>query len=165
MSTSEYRNGVAIVLLNESYQVLVARRPEFKRQWQFPQGGIDADEEAEMAAFREMEEEIGVKSQLVNLIASTSQYYAYQYPTQVQRDALFNRQQYKGQRLKFLLFQFLGADTDIDVLKVPHPEFDRWRWVNFLEPITLVVEFKKVMYESALRELERYSVKGSSPIA
>ncbi|MCY3627748.1 MAG: RNA pyrophosphohydrolase [Gammaproteobacteria bacterium] len=165
MATSKYRNGVAIVLLNESCQILVARRPEFEQQWQFPQGGIDGDEDAETAAFREMEEEIGVVPQLVNLVTATSQYYSYQYPKHVQQDIFFNRQQYEGQRLKFFLFQFLGKDTDIDVMKVPYPEFDRWRWVDFWEPITLVVEFKKIMYESALRELEHFIVKGSSPIA
>lgn len=165
MSISKYRNGVGIVLLNESNQILVARRPEFEQQWQFPQGGIDKDEDAETAAYREMEEEIGVGPRLVNLVASTSQYYSYQYPTHVLQDAFFNRQKYEGQRLKLFLFRFLGEDTDIDVMKGSHPEFDRWRWVNFWEPITLVVEFKKVMYESALRELERYIVKGNSPIA
>ena len=149
-----YRNGVGIVLVDQTNQVLVARRPEFTQTWQFPQGGIDTDEDAETAAYREMREEIGVRRELVKLLGNTNGYFSYRYPGFVTSDAMFKKQNYDGQRLQFFLFRFYGEDADIDVTGVLQPEFDSWMWVDFWRPIQLVVEFKKKMYESALRELQ-----------
>ncbi|MEO5625473.1 MAG: hypothetical protein ABIQ70_05655, partial [Dokdonella sp.] len=34
-----------------------------------------------------------------------------------------------------------------------HPEFDHWRWVDFWYPAAHVVNFKRRVYEQALRHL------------
>ena len=55
-----YRRGVGVMLFNARGQVFVARRIDMTSEaWQMPQGGIDAGEDAEKAAYRELQEETG----------------------------------------------------------------------------------------------------------
>ena len=56
------RTGVGIVLLNSDNKVFVARRIDnAKKFWQMPQGGVDEGEDFLKAAYRELEEETGIK--------------------------------------------------------------------------------------------------------
>ena len=52
-----YRPNVGIVLCNDIKQVLWARRIKHDG-WQFPQGGVKADESPDDAMYRELREEI-----------------------------------------------------------------------------------------------------------
>ena len=55
-----YRDGVGIMLLNQSNHVFVAKRIDMRSEaWQMPQGGIDPGETPLEAATRELMEEIG----------------------------------------------------------------------------------------------------------
>ena len=49
-----FRPNVGIILANDRGQVLWARRVGGRDAWQFPQGGIDADESPEEAMYREL---------------------------------------------------------------------------------------------------------------
>ena len=58
-----YRRGVGILLLSRVNEVFVAQRRDTRIDaWQMPQGGIDAGEAPRDAALRELEEEIGTRS-------------------------------------------------------------------------------------------------------
>ncbi len=72
----EYRANVALVLCNRRSQVLWARRIRHDG-WQFPQGGVDSDETSDEAAYRELEEELGLKPAHVRLICSTKTWFKY----------------------------------------------------------------------------------------
>ena len=64
-----YRANVGIVITNEKKQILLAKR--FKQDaWQLPQGGIDKDESELDALYRELEEEVGLSSAQVTLLAN-----------------------------------------------------------------------------------------------
>ena len=54
-----FRPNVGIILANDVGQVLWARRIN-QDAWQFPQGGINAQECPEQALFRELNEEVGL---------------------------------------------------------------------------------------------------------
>lgn len=63
---SRYRPNVGVVLFNRRGEVFYGRRigdfadfgeDEDAFRWQFPQGGVDADEDIVTAAFRELKEE------------------------------------------------------------------------------------------------------------
>ena len=56
------RDGVGIVVLNSKNKVFVAKRIDNpKNFWQMPQGGVDEGEDFLTAAYRELEEESGIK--------------------------------------------------------------------------------------------------------
>ena len=63
-----YRANIGIVITNDKKQILLAKR--FKQSgWQLPQGGIDEDETELDALYRELQEEVGLDSSHVTLIA------------------------------------------------------------------------------------------------
>ena len=146
-----YRPNVAIVLFNKNSKVLWARRISHDG-WQFPQGGVDQDESSTAAALRELEEELGVKPSKVRLIGSTKQWFKYDIPSRLVR--IRNSKTLKGQKQRWFLFEFLGADSDVCLDASTLPEFDDWKWVDYWVPVEQVVNFKKDVYRQALEVLE-----------
>src|SRR5688500_6779867 len=56
-----FRPDVGIILLNTQNEVWWGKRVR-EHSWQFPQGGIKFGETPEQALYRELEEEVGLKS-------------------------------------------------------------------------------------------------------
>ena len=57
------RNGVGIVVLNKENKVFVGKRIDNQKNfWQMPQGGVDDGEDHLSAAYRELEEETGIRN-------------------------------------------------------------------------------------------------------
>ena len=81
-----YRANVGIVITNDKKQILLAKR--FKQNgWQLPQGGIDKDETELDALYRELQEEVGLDSSHVTLIAKTPKWLRYEIPDEHVRRA------------------------------------------------------------------------------
>ena len=144
-----YRKNVGIVLCNGEGEVLWARRCRHDG-WQFPQGGIEHDETAQQAAYRELYEEIGLQRHQVDLIGVTQSWFYYDLPTEFLRlDGKF----FRGQKQLWFLFKMLTKDSDICLTNAENPEFDLWRWVDYWEPIKEIIDFKKDVYRNVLTEL------------
>jgi len=145
----EYRLGIGLMIVNKSKKILVAKRIDSKGpfSWQMPQGGIDIGETASTAAFREMQEEIGCNKG--QIIAETKHWYCYDIPPKLIHK-MWNGQ-YKGQKQKWFLMDFLGEDTDIN-LHTEKPEFVSWRWVRRSQLLNIVIPFKKHLYQAVLKE-------------
>ena len=62
MTTNLYRPCVGIALFNKDGKVFVGERIDTPGAWQMPQGGIDPNEDLEVAAMRELKEEIGTNN-------------------------------------------------------------------------------------------------------
>ena len=144
-----YRKNVGIVLCNARGEVLWARRSRHDG-WQFPQGGIEYDETAQQAAYRELYEEIGLRHDQVNLIGVTENWLYYDLPTEFRR---LDGKHFRGQKQLWFLFEMLAEDSDICLTKAENPEFDSWRWVDYWLPITEIIDFKKHVYTHVLTEL------------
>ena len=155
-SVAQYRRNVAIVICNSTAQVLWARRISHDG-WQFPQGGIDPDETPDEAVYRELEEELGLKSCHVKLLGSTKTWFKYDIPNRFNHDRL--RRNFRGQEQKWFLFQFLGSDSDFCLDCSSRPEFDDWKWVDYWIPADQVVDFKRAVYREALIELEPLTIQ------
>src|SRR5256884_7900831 len=71
-----FRANVGIVLMRGQGDVFLGRRTG-GRGWQFPQGGVRTGEALEEAAYRELDEEIGLSSSDVDLVGGTSEWLRY----------------------------------------------------------------------------------------
>jgi len=145
-ATGGYRPCAAIVLFDGAGRVLVADRIDMAEPaWQLPQGGIDEGETPEQAALREMVEEIGTAK--AEIVGTAPDWVAYDLPPEAGGGPWRGR--YRGQRVMLVALRFAGTDRDID-LATPHPEFSAWKWVALEELPSLVVAFKRPLYEFAV---------------
>ncbi|MEM6709090.1 MAG: RNA pyrophosphohydrolase [Pseudomonadota bacterium] len=146
-----YRPNVGIVIANGQGQVLWARRIGGHDAWQFPQGGVNEGESLRDALFRELEEEVGLTSAEVRIIAQTSSWLRYRIPRRFRRHN--SDPNFKGQKQHWFLLELTGDEASIDLNANPKPEFDGWKWVSFWYPVAQVVDFKRPVYQRALKEL------------
>ena len=145
-SETRYRPCVGLMLLNAKDEVFVGRRIDHpSRYWQMPQGGIEVGEEPLQAAWREMGEEIG--SVNACLLAEHKEWLRYDLPPSLQETLWQGR--YRGQRQRWFLFRFLGADEEISV-ETEQPEFSQWRWLALDKLETTIVPFKREVYTSVV---------------
>ena len=145
-----YRPCVGIVLFNKNNQVFIGRRNNVgRRSWQFPQGGINSGEEPEAAALRELEEETNIKT--VRIVDRTKEWLYYDYPPTTSTQSFAGN--YRGQKQIWFAMRFCGKEDEID-LGGWSAEFDDWKWTSLRSTITMIIEFKKNVYE---RVVSRFS--------
>jgi putative (di)nucleoside polyphosphate hydrolase len=155
--SDDYRPCVGVALFNARGEVFVGQRRRKRRgeaiapahEWQMPQGGIDDDEEPLAAAMRELREETNVVS--VRVLAEADGWFAYDFPPDVARTTWGGR--YRGQRQKWFAFRFEGDETEINIHQPDgghKPEFDDWRWELLEHTPSLIVPFKRRVYEQVV---------------
>lgn len=143
-----YRPCAGIMIVNRDGQIFVGQRIDAKVEaWQLPQGGIDPGEDAATAARRELTEETGIAPALVEMIAEAPGEYEYDLPPELIGRAWKGK--YRGQRMRWFLFRFLGEDSDVRI-DTAHPEFSAWRWVSPDDAVALAVPFKRDLYAQVL---------------
>jgi putative (di)nucleoside polyphosphate hydrolase len=145
-----FRANVGIVLMHDDGRLFLGRRSG-GRGWQFPQGGMRRGERAEQSLYRELHEEIGLTEQDVALVGQTQRWLRYRLPARyVRRDS---QPLCIGQKQRWFLLRLTSPETAICFDKTGTPEFDRWRWVDYWQPIREVIYFKRPVYARALHEL------------
>ena len=145
-----FRPNVGIILSNEQGKVLWAKRIG-QNAWQFPQGGIQANESPEQALFRELDEEVGLKPEHVEIIGCTQHWLYYQLPHYLIRR--HKKPLCIGQKQRWFMLRLISDDNKLCLDQGNSPEFDSWRWVNYWYPLREVVFFKRQVYKDALQEL------------
>ena len=145
-----YRPCAGIMLKNQDGLIFVGQRLDNSSEaWQMPQGGVDAGEDPETAALRELGEEAGISANLVRIVARSATEHLYDLPPDLMGRMWGGR--YRGQRQYWFLMSFLGSDHDINI-ETEHQEFRAWRWAAPHELVDLIVPFKKELYANVLRE-------------
>ena len=148
-----YRANVGIILCNAKNEVFWAKRVR-EHAWQFPQGGIKHGETPEQAMYRELTEETGLKPEHVRILGRTRNWLRYDVPEQwLRRDWRGN---YRGQKQIWYLLRLVGRDSDVSLRASNQPEFDAWRWHDYWIPLDSVIEFKREVYQLALKELSAF---------
>ena len=144
-----YRPNVGIVICNRKGQVLWAKRYG-QNSWQFPQGGINDNESAEQAMYRELYEEVGLQPKDVKVLYASKHWLRYKLPKRLLR--YDSKPVCIGQKQRWFLLQLVGDEKNINMNTTKSPEFDGWRWVSFWYPVRQVVSFKKDVYRKAMKE-------------
>ena len=147
-----FRHGVGIILVNAKRQVFLAKRVG-KLAWQFPQGGMHENETPEEAMYRELYEEVGLKTEDVKILSTTRRWLRYRLPKRLVRH--HSTPVCIGQKQKWFLLQLVTSESNIDLATTGSPEFDSWAWVSYWYPLTQVVAFKRRVYSLAMKEFAR----------
>lgn len=144
-----YRPNVGIVICNRKGQVLWAKRYG-QNSWQFPQGGINDNESAEQAMYRELYEEVGLQPKDVKVLYASKHWLRYKLPKRLLR--YDSKPMCIGQKQRWFLLQLVGDEKNINMNTTKSPEFDGWRWVSFWYPVRQVVSFKRDVYRKVMKE-------------
>ncbi len=146
-----FRANVGMVICGADGRVFWGRRTG-QSGWQFPQGGVNANEKPIDAMYRELLEEVGLEPDQVKLLGQTKRWLRYKLPDRYQRRNA--EVQCIGQKQIWYLLQLSAEDNAFRFDQFEHPEFDKWRWVDYWYPVNHVIYFKRNVYKRALRELE-----------
>ncbi len=158
-----FRPNVVGVIINKQNQVLVVQRtmdpklvadsslnPAREEHWQFPQGGVDPNEEPQKAVLREMREELGLDSLQVLGKASKCNQYLWNHTI---RPLLFNPFPYKGQSQEIYFLKYLG---DNDALKLEEKELGEYKWIEISEIETTLHFFRRDLAKIVTSEIGKY---------
>ncbi|MGP9790516.1 RNA pyrophosphohydrolase [Roseinatronobacter sp. NSM] len=149
-----YRPCVGIMLINGEGLIFAAQRLDSAiPAWQMPQGGIDAGEAPDVAALRELNEEISVTPDLVVPLAQTRDWLAYDLPHDIVPRIWKGR--YRGQKQRWFLMRFTGRDDQINI-QTQHPEFSQWRWIAAQDMLAEIVPFKRDIYATVTDEFSEW---------
>ncbi len=135
-----FRSNAVTVVFNQRHEVFVARRnpedfvidiaDESKKgklydYWQFPQGGLDPNENVESGAVRELREETGITSVIVLGVSDHTHSYGW---NNSQRTLLRNIwYRYHGQKQNIVYFKFTGPESEI---QLDQKELVDYAWVH-----------------------------------
>ena len=157
-----YRPCVGLMVINQAGRVFIGRRtdgPEHVDRthvWQMPQGGIDAGEDPWPAALRELHEETSIKS--VEKLGEVEEWLTYDIPPNIVGQAWKGK--YRGQKQKWYAVRFMGSEGEINVLRPAgghKPEFIEWRWEPMRNLPSLIIPFKRPVYERVVKEFARFA--------
>ncbi len=144
------RLGVGVVVLNKENKVFVGKRKDNPvNKWQMPQGGVDDGEDLVGAMKRELSEETGIKN--IKILKEIDGWSKYELP-----DYLLGKiwkGKYRGQKQKWFVVKFLGSDNEIN-LQTKNPEFIEWQWIDIDSLPSVIVDFKKKVYEGLVPKIK-----------
>ena len=146
------RIGVGVIVLNKMNKVFVGKRKDNPvNKWQMPQGGVDKNEDYLTAMKRELWEETSIKN--IEVLKELDELLEYELPKNLL--GIIWKGKFRGQKQKWFIARFTGDEAEIDV-NTKYPEFIEWKWIEMNELPSVIVDFKKKVYEKLLIELKKF---------
>ena len=130
-------------------------------EWQMPQGGIDPDEDIEVAARRELLEETGISD--VAFLAATETWWSYDFPPY--EGPPHSMSGFRGQTQRWVAFRFEGDEAAINVTAPAsglRPEFSAWAWMPLGDLPALVMPHKRGTYKRVAEAFRRFATASSA---
>ena len=150
--TLPLRIGVGAIVLNQKNKIFVGKRKDNPvDKWQMPQGGVDKNENFLTAMKRELHEETSIKN--IQIIKELDGWFHYELPKNLL--GIIWKGKFRGQKQKWFVVRFNGEESEIN-LKTKHPEFIEWKWIEMDDLPSVIVDFKKDVYEKLLLELKKF---------
>lgn len=125
-----YRDSVSCLVYKGGKFLLVQLVGWPEDWWKFPQGGIEKGESEEIAAKRELQEEMGTDRFIIKQQANHR--HQYEWTLDSVKKAGFK---WRGQVQRFLLVEFVGDDND---LAINQNEVYNYKWGNAEETLKAV---------------------------
>ncbi len=121
-----FRKGVSALVMNNKNEFLLVNLESFKDHFfAIPGGGLDANESIGDAAYREIQEELGITKQSLKLIGVCKEPLQFIFKTKkLYRDGI----EYDGSERYFFGFKFIGNDSEI---KLQEGEIRSYKWVSY----------------------------------
>jgi putative (di)nucleoside polyphosphate hydrolase len=152
-----FRKGVSALIINKKQEFLLVNLISFEPQFfAIPGGGLEGDESLLDAAYREIEEEIGIAKKSLEYVGQCKEPLSFKFKTiKLNRDG----KEYKGSERYFFGFRFTGSDDEIILQE---SEVRAYKWVSFTNLKDYLL-FDNQLEETAEKLLELFpNMKDSS---
>ncbi len=120
-----YRKGVAAIILNDKNQILLVNLKTFdSKSFSIPGGGSEEGESDIDTLKRELLEELGIESSMIEVIKKSSILYKFNFKSITIKDG----KKYKGQEKVCFLVKYNGTNKDI---KISKEEIRKYVWSDY----------------------------------
>ena len=144
-SDLRYRLNVAAILQNAEGKILICERLNVLGAWQFPQGGVEENENLEQALERELNEEIGLRPEHYRVLERKGPY-RYVFGENRLVKGFHGKEQY------YFLIEFTGPENAIN-FRTEHPEFRDVKWITPEDfDIGWLPEMKRAVYRAVFKD-------------
>ena len=147
-----FRKNVVAIIINQENKILIIRE-DHEREFKFPQGGIEKNENSEDSLFREIKEETGLTK--LKILGVSSEILQYYWPMDW-RDIDPERKRYnknfcgQKQTTYFLKLTEQEKFSPLEKQVVDH------KWADKSELKSLIMPIKKELIKIVLKEIDKY---------
>jgi len=146
-----YRPNVGLIVFNRQGQVLMGERLNVPGSWQFPQGGIDEGEAPQVAACRELYEEVGITvgdgAGDARLVYGHEPWLYYEFPDGLNLSGKWAK--YRGQKQQWFAF-YWDQPATLCNLDTHQREFTKVQYLPLANCADTIVPFKKPIYQELI---------------
>lgn len=121
-----FRRGVSALIMNNKNEFLLVNLESFKNHFfVIPGGGVEQEETLKDAAYRELDEELGIKQKHLQTVGQSNIPVRFKFKViKMNRDGI----EYEGSERYFFGFKFIGDEKMI----IPNPgEVRSYNWVSY----------------------------------